>query len=166
MGKIDKDGYAHKREWAAKKMSAQRAIATLTEEQHELLEELCGFRHDLHTSWKSAFNSQSSDHERLVDEIDSNSVGLTGEELPCRVERTFGKMPFSPVEIISDLDYDIQREAENIEMGTEEARILRDRLYSETCEQLERINEEIECFLIEIDEKYGTDYAPTGATRL
>ena len=69
MGIISKEGYRGKREWAAKRMEQNKKIETLTEEQHNLLAELCTFRHDLHHNWDSAWNEESQNFDKFANNI-------------------------------------------------------------------------------------------------
>ena len=41
-----------------------------------------------------------------------------------------------------------------------------DEIYSKLYDEWEALNDKIENYLGEIDEKYGTSYRPTGATRI
>ena len=150
---IDKEAYDGKREWAASRMEENKKVSTLTQEQHELLEELCKFRHDLHTNWESAFNDESSSFTYYEENISTYSVGNSGEELPCRIEKAFGEMPFSPIDYPTSADY------ADYGLSYEEA-------FDRACDEFDKVNNEIETFLSKVDKKHGTHYCPEGATRL
>lgn len=154
MAYINNTGYENKREWAARRMAENKEIETLTNEQHELLEELCSFRHELHTNWDSAFNPQSGSFNRFANEISSFSVGLTGHDLHTRICEAFGTAPFNPIDYPTLDDYE-DYDYDNV-----------DEAYDDACSLFSRINNEIELFLTNIDKEHDTSYAPTGATRI
>ena len=166
MAYLDNNAYDRKREWAAKRMSGNRKVDTLTEEQHDLLEELCRFRHELHTSWEDAFNTNSPSFGYFADNISIYSVGNSGEELPCRIEAAFGKKPYYARDYY-DLNeaIDILRE-EGIDSDHPDYNSELNELKEQAFEVFATINDEIEAFLCEIDKEYGTNYCPSGATRI
>lgn len=148
-----KEIYERKKEWAARRMADNKEIETLTEEQHELLERLCTFRHDLHTNWDSAFCSGSGDYDKYANEICVHCVGMEND-LYTEVKEAFGKAPFTPIDYPDDYCYDVLG-YESVEEAREEAYKL-----------FEQVNEEIEAFLYSIDKEHGTDYCPSGYTRI
>lgn len=160
MAYLNKDAYQGKKEWAAKRNAQNAEIESLTDEQHEYLEELCEFRHFLHTHWDEAFHCESFDYDRITDEASvygSNPLISSGREL-------FGVAPFIARDLVSDDDAFTVAEEDELE-GED-----RDELYSEyynaNCRLLSAINEEIESFLRKVDQEHGTQYCPTGATRI
>lgn len=150
MGIISKEGYHGKREWAAKRMEQNKKIETLTEEQHNLLAELCTFRHDLHHNWDSAWNDESQNFGVYCDGI---SIYNDDAGLPEKIKQAFGKEPFERIDYPTSNTYELD------DLTWEEG-------YEQACDLFAQVNDEIETFLREIDKEHGTDYAPSGATRL
>lgn len=150
MGIISKEGYRGKLEWAAKRMEQNKKIETLTEEQHDLLAELCAFRHDLHHNWDSAWNEESQNFDKYADNI---SVYNVKDGLPEKIKVSLGKAPFKRIDYPTASTYDLD------DLTYEEG-------FDQACDLFIQVNEHIEEFLREIDREHGTDYAPSGATRL
>ena len=153
MAYLDKEAYERKREYAAKRMAENREITTLTDEQHDLLNELCTFRHDLHTNQKSAFNANSSDYSYYANNISKYYVGVSEDDLHSRIVKAFGTAPYTPIDYPTSEDYD------DYGMTYEEAQEEAETLF-------DKINTQIENFLSDIDKKHGTNYCPSGATRI
>lgn len=151
MGSVSKEGYERKREWAARRMAENAEIESLTEEQHEYLAKLCNFRHELHTSWRSAFNPYSAEFSRFSREISEYS---DNQDLIYEGMKLFGKAPFAATDYPTFDSYE--------EDGYEDY----DEAFDAACEEFRKINSDIESFLLEIDKEHGTDYCPSGATRL
>lgn len=174
MGKIDNDGYARKREWAAKKMSAQRAITTLTAKQHEALEEVCRIRHDFHCEMYDYFTMEAPEGWEIFERINDSlyDAGLETidfidyDELPC-AEDYFSVVPTKEKE-----DWEAKADRFNskkqgglmhtgFSLWKEESGE-----YARFCDGVEMLHNQIENYLYKIDREHGTSYAPTGATRL
>lgn len=100
MGIVTKEGYERKREWAANRMAENRELTTLSEEQHDALEE-----------------------------ADEQGLGYD-EEGDKKRNEIFENVKWEAYGIFSN------------------------------------INEQIESFLLKIDRKHGTNYCPSGATRV
>ena len=165
MAKLSKEVYERKNEWAARRMERNSKIESLTEEQHEFLAELCSFRHFLHTNKKRAFLSESSESREISDEI-----SVWGEQSLCgRCFDLFGEYPFEPIDYPDDNregwgyffeDFDPNKDYDD---KTREDWYFK--AYDMATDMFEQINTEIETFLEKIDEKYGTDYCPSGISR-
>jgi len=174
MGKINKEGYERKREWAANRMAANKEINTLTEEQHDALANLASFRHELHTNQKSLFNTGSANYDnfwKMIWDGEANEFSELNEKLN---EVGLPLLPrYSPLELSNDMDFndveiidgDIIYEV-GIDSENERWQDKYDYAYSEVIDYAEKINTDIENYLSEIDEKYDTNYTPTGASRL
>ena len=128
-------------------------IDTLTEEQHKTLANLANLRHQLHVSKEDLFNDESATGNDLWHTYDSIDEKLT----ECGLEPM--GLPDYTEDFITSLDYDIDDKGLSYEEWYEEE-------YCVFVDQMEEVNEKIETYLRSIDEKYGTKYAPTGATRL
>ena len=150
MGIISKEGYRGKREWAAKRMEQNKKIETLTEEQHNLLAELCTFRHDLHHNWDSAWNEESQNFDKFANNISEYSVE---DGLSEKIMAALGEAPFKRIDYPTAGTYDLD------DLSYEEG-------FDQACDLFIEVNNEIETFLREIDKEHGTDYAPSEATRL
>ena len=81
--------YIHSDKWTAKQnyvekiMRENSEVETLTEEQHEALQELARIRHEIHSSWETMWNDEASDNPRLWNYIESGiDEMLTEAELP------------------------------------------------------------------------------------
>lgn len=168
MAYLDKDAYERREAYAHRRFRENAEIAEeqLTEEQIELLDKLTSFRHELHTSHEELFRSQGTHNleEQIVD------IFITDETLNERINEAFGKRAFQYVRDYIEKAVDIYDDYEYEEANEEEKDEVYLRLYSElyhsTSRSLERINDEIEAFLREIDKKCGTTFCPTGRTRI
>ena len=153
MSIVSKDGYFRKAEYAGNKAYENREIALskgMTDEQCDMLDMLCKERHNLHCNWDLAFNSQSTyswdwygDGDRSLNDKLRN-IGL--EEID--------NLP-KDIEIITDFDWHELKLYDNYEDAMDAA-----------CNQYADINNNIEDYLQKIDLKYGTEYCPTGMTRV
>ena len=141
--------YEKRRENADRRYLENKKITSLTEEQHDVLADLCTIRHDIHCSWRSMYLSESgcnlySQLMELVEEIKNINLGKISipepENIPGDEDRYIG--------LIEDTD---EAEDEN---------------YEKFCDIMEEINTKIEEFLRKIDNNHGTNYAPTGAHRI
>lgn len=153
MGRISKEGYYYKQLAAEKKMEENARINTLTEEQHNALATICSIRHQLHCNTKALFNADSADFNNLFDQYDSINDILTSAKLSPIQDLLDSE------EIISTIDYEADDEGMNFNDWW-------DSHLEEAYDQWEDINSKIEAYLREIDEKHGSEYAPTGKTRL
>lgn len=151
MGIISKEGYRGKLEWAAKRMERNKTTCTtLTPEQHDLLAELCAFRHDLHHNWDSAWNEESQNFDKFANNISEYSVE---DGLSEKIMAALGEAPFKRIDYPTSNTYELD------DLTWEEG-------YEQACDLFAQVNDEIEEFLRDIDRDHGTDYAPSGTTRL
>jgi hypothetical protein len=154
MAIISKDGYAGKREWAANRIAENKKIETLTKEQHEALAKLCRIRHELHTNQKTLFFAESGDHQRLWKYIDLDW------ESEYHIDNILHEANLPKIGInTSGADYPTDHDYEDMGYDYEEA-------LSCVLNMAEAVNTKIEIYLREIDEQYGTNYCPSGITRL
>lgn len=168
------DMYWGKMMYASNKMKKNSEVETLTEEQHEVLAELCSIRHEFHcldtmkvfsaeidTGIDDWFYSEREGniYEKLEEVGLPPLPHLNVEELPCNFDW----------ECLGDEEKVVwEKKAEQegkgntgYDLWVQESEVL-DKL-SET---LEDYNTVIEKYLRDIDNEHGTDYCPTGATRL
>ena len=151
-GKLSKEAYEGKREWASKKMADMKMITTLTEEQHDVLAELCSFRHELHTNQESLFNTESANYP-FFNEMLSGGINEKLKEVGLPEIKSLDVL-YDDFPTDMDIFYDIA-EFETNEEGLEIA-----------LQRASEINSAIEGYLLEIDKQHGTSYCPSGYTRL
>lgn len=154
MGYLSKEAYDRKREWAARKHERQKAITSLTEEQHDALAEICGIRHELHTHQEALFYTGSADHSRLWDNFPNEaSEGYINELLESVGLETI-HFPVTQIDFPDDYTWD--------EDGFDSW----EAAYEKAMDMAEQLNDAIEAYLSNIDAQHGTEYAPSGATRI
>lgn len=176
MAYLDKDAYFGKQLYAERKMAKNAEIDTLTEEQHEVLAELCRIRHEFHsTDSDKYFNSESQYNLEEVFSPKGDSIYSQLEEvdLPSLSELDFDELPSSSE--WDWLDEDEQQEWENKaeELNKKETghfiytgyELWKEEVMENFDKFLSDYNEVIEDYLRKIDEKYGTEYCPTGIAR-
>jgi len=146
-------------------MSENRELTALSEEQHDALEELCTFRHELHIDWNGAFFSGSGSFAKYIEELSTY-----GENpLSVKINSLFGEMPFTPTDYPCDDDALEEANAQGLsydEEGDKKRNEIFENAKWEAYGIFSNINEQIESFLLKIDRKHGTNYCPSGATRL
>lgn len=147
MAKLSKEQYSRRNENAAIRMSENKEVSTLTEKQHEVLAELCSFRHELHCNQEDLFASNGANFaifwNFLREEIYNK---LSDANLP--------KISFpNSDEISTDYDYS------DFGLSYEEA-------MEDVINYASEVNNRIEKYLKEIDNNFATNYCPTGALRL
>jgi len=135
-----------------------KADNQLTEEQIDALEWLCATRHDLHTNGAYVLtNSDICEHCEYVDYI-------TGSLTEYMQENGFKDFPVIEVDDVEG--YKSNAEWEWCEDDYEDYDEFLEECHIFNSDVIENINTTIEHWLKELDEKYGTDYCPIGATRI
>lgn len=148
-------------------MNAKNArIETLTAEQHELIQDICKFRHEVHCNIESYFNSGvrhsatvSDGYEKAelfsIDFLFDFNALLSKHGLPAfNTSFDFVEVPDdSWVEADRDEDEEIWQDEYND-------------LHRECYQEFDLLNDDIEKWLSDIDEQHGTQYCPTGFARL
>ena len=147
MGIISRDGYDRKREYAARKMEENMLIGTLTETQHDALAWLCSLRHEMHTNQHHLFLSETAEYSEIWTKYDA----INGKLTDCGLDTI--ELP-DGTDIPCDFDCD-----DDSDFDYEET-------YGEFVKIMEDINNRIEAYLHDIDKKHGTDYCPTGKSRV
>lgn len=153
---VSKDGYLRKAEWAAKRMAANKEIGMkngLTEDQADALEALASVRHKMHTSIDNLVRGYAEDVEEelvrvqnLIEEVGLKSISLDTSMIDS-------------ILVLEELEDDSLYT--DGELDDEKY----DEVYARIYGEYEDLNREIESYLGKIDEQYGTQYRPTGATR-
>ncbi|MFA5068076.1 MAG: hypothetical protein WC466_08610 [Candidatus Izemoplasmatales bacterium] len=153
-----KDVYDKKREYAARKMAKNKDIDTMTDEQHDAVANLCSIRHELHTNMH---NVAISDDQNIKKKIVLANIQLRESDLP--------HMSFVPLDEIDYIDIDsiedLKLMGENPENDEEKNEWYTENYYR-ISNELSELNSNIEKYLKQIDEKYGTSYCPTGLSRV
>ncbi len=159
MARLSKEAYEGKERFAGQRMAENAKNENLNAEQHEVLSEICRLRHELHISHRSLFIGENAD--KLVDFLENWISNAKAVNLPtwdyCDVN--VDMLP-SPIDLeIDPEDWYDEEEGEDYQTGFS-------RCFEKACAKYSEINDTIESFLRKIDETFGTDYCPSGASRL
>ena len=154
MAYLSKEAYDRKREWAARKHKKQKCVTALSEEQHEVLAELCRIRHELHCNKDAFFITGRADY-RSTRAYFPNEIG------DGRINEDLASVGL-PIIRWSHSFLDFPDDNAWQEGGYEDW----DEAYEAARDMAEDLNSNIEDYLRNIDEEYGTEYAPSGATRI
>jgi len=147
MSICSKEQYSRRNENAAKRMAENAKNISLTEEQHEALSVLCTARHELH----------SNKHHAIIEDYNGLKQALVTANIQIQ-ESCLEPMNFVGTDSSDYIDIDSLNE---IDYEEEDYANEYERISSE----LEDLNLKIEKYLFDIDKKYNTNYAPTGALR-
>lgn len=161
MAYLNKAQYDRRRENAAARNlnNEQTAVENgMTQEQAELISELCSMRHDLHCNVDRLVNNNAKEVRDLI-------------ELNIRIMNSgLNEMEFVPIDtcdFFDDIDsLDELFEIEDVPTDDDERQDWYDEKTAMIHSQWESLNSRIESYLKEIDKKYGTTFAPTGALRV
>ena len=163
MAYLTEEQYAYRRESAARRAATNEVIAVehgMTEQQAEMISELCSMRHELHTNMDSVTINDSnlnikSELVKLARRIDESGL----PQVPC--------IPIAEGDYIDIDDIDGLLEYDEWpEQGTQEWQDKYDDEYARIYGDLEQLNKDIEAYLADIDKQYGTSWCPTGALRI
>lgn len=157
-GVVSKEGYERKREWAARRMKENKKIKTLTETQHEALEELASIRHEIHSNKKSVIISDEQGLKKKL--IKVNEWLLNSGLIPMEFVPTSNE-DYIDIDTIDEL-YEI----EDVPEDDGERSDWYDENYIRISGELEDLNTQIEDYMRKIDARYGTNYAPSGMSRV
>lgn len=165
MAHLNKQQYEYRDRSARNRMKENTQIAVqngMTEEQAELIVELCSLRHELHTNMDAV--TVSDENLRIKDRLVRNNLSIR--------ESGLVPMNFIPSDYI-DIDDLSERQildAENgepwAESGTPEWQDKWDKEYFRIYDELESLNSQIESYLKGIDKIFGTRFCPTGDLRI
>lgn len=156
-----KEVYDKKREYAARKMLKNKEINTLTENQHDILSDLCSIRHGLHSNMNEVVLSDSSDYKDTLILINDRLVESGLEKID--------KIPLGHGEDFIDIDtMDGLFEYGEIpeDSDSDEYQDWYDEEYTRIHNELEELNKTIEKYLAKIDSIHKTSYCPTGLSRI
>ncbi len=165
MAYLKKEQYERRRKNADERNANSAAIAVehgMTEEEADLIWDLCRVRHEMHTHIDSLVYSQSNTliHKELI----SIRVKINETNLPELSYEQYDKCDEGCIGID---DIDGLYEYDDVpESGTPEWQNWYDDNYARIYNDWEELNTIIEKYLQEIDKKYCTAFAPTGALRV
>ena len=143
---------------AARRANENAAIAEaagLSEEQIEVITEVCSLRHEVHT--------------RMADIAISDSNTPAFNRLACTFfgmwegDGRVAEVGLPALKGVNDWEFSsVEMEREVRDLTDAE----RDEVIAAACEWLEGFNTAVERWLADIDKQYGTHYCPTGAQRI
>lgn len=147
-------------------MNAKNAeVETLTAEQHEMIQAICTFRHEVHSNIDTYFNACVK-HSAEVITDDFSSELFSDDflfELNVELERLNLPKFSTSFDFISCPDDSwVEADRDDEEEWQDEY----DGLYNECYQEFNKLNADIEKWLLNIDNTHGTSYCPTGFARL
>lgn len=148
-------------------MNAKNAeIETLTAEQHELIQEICKFRHEVHCNIDSYFNAFSKHSATISDgwvivELFKEDFVFNLNELLKKYNLPKFHTSFDFISCPDDSWVETDRDDDE-EAWQDEY----DGLQRECYQEFNKLNSDIEKWLSNIDNEHGTSYCPTGFARL
>jgi hypothetical protein len=132
----------------------------ITEEQADLIIELCSFRHEFHCNMGSIVNDQGN----WLREFDS---------LNERLHDAFGFWVDAPntdeiddMQVATEPDYAEETGMPDRDADEDAWQDWYDDTFSHIQDQLSALHDSMEDYLRKIDEKFGTSFCPTGALRI
>jgi hypothetical protein len=150
MAKLTKEQYERQTENAARRYENNKTITTLTEEQHDIISEVCNMRHEIHSSGKELYNMQSLFSNKAttwLEGINSRLITVNFKKIE-NIPRA-EDFPSAEDKYLGVIEED--EEEENVE-----------KFYS----IMNELNNSFEQWLRRIDAEHGTNYCPTGAHRM
>ena len=168
------DKWELKQAYVDRLMDNNEKCTTLTEEQHAVLRELCGWRHRLHCirfdncpeecEEINIFWNDGTFPNRLAEDIEN--AGLPELEM---VFNELVPLPDDYFNVLDDSDREGWEEKARKESPHENG-VHMWLLFSDEAKEFNELVEQqntiVENYLEEIDKKHGTKYKPTGKTRL
>lgn len=150
MAKLTKEQYDRRRENASIRHEENKNITILTEEQHEIIAEVCDMRHKIHSSGDELYNMQSLFSEEATTWLEDINSRLV----------TVGLLKIDNIPRAEDIPSAEDKYCGVIEEDKEEENIVN--FYS----LMNELNNSIEQWLRSIDKEHGTNYCPTGTHRM
>ena len=163
MAYLNKEQYAYRHKSAARRAAENEEIAVehgMTEEQAELISDLCALRHELHTNMdKVTVNDADIRIKPRLVKLSSQIVLAGLPKIPC--------LPCNEGDYIDIDDINELYECDEWpESGTQEWQHKYDGEYTRIYGELEQLNKDVETYLADIDKQYGTSWCPTGSLRV
>ena len=142
--------YESKQRYVDNLMRKNADVGTLTDEQHSCLAWLCQVRHRMHMHQKGFFVTSSGDYDVFCDLINEDiNYNLYSVHLPI-------------VEWSYDYAMDMPDDYTYIDDGYDSY----DDALAKCISLANKLNDDIEAYLLKIDKVYGTNYCPSGFARL
>mgnify|MGYP007016053606 CR=1 FL=1 len=157
MAYLKKSQYERRAANSAIRMAKNAEVSSLTEEQHQALNELCYHRHSMHSNIKSCVTSRENN---IMASLEKAGVMLAQAGIPCHV------LPSDESDYINIDTIDLLYEIEDVPEDDEKRQEWYADNYSRIMSELSELNGQIEDYLRSIDEKHGTSYCPTGVQRI
>lgn len=161
MAYLNKDQYAYRRESAAQRNAKSAEIGMrngMTEEQAEAIAHLCSARHEMH-----------SNIDRLVHDGESRfiaqSLQQANEEIHNSGLPRLTCLPLYDDDCIHIDDMELLTSYDNPPDDEDKFQNWYATNYERIYEEWSDLNDKIESYLREIDEKFSTSFAPTGKLR-
>ena len=153
------DRYDAKQRYVDRVMSKNAEVETLSDDQHSALRKVAEMRHKFHSNPDGLFNTESASYDMWNYVAQDGEINRLLEQagLPT-IE--FGDYTYTP----STFDYEElggKDEYETLAEWKEQSGVM-DEFYKD----FNDANERIEKYLRTIDEEHGTQYAPSGFSRL
>jgi len=149
---MEKEEYERREMAAQRRMKEQKEITTLSEEQHDLISEICAIRHKLHVFGKKYYYLENGDNDTFSDFFENINFRLIELDLP----------PIEGIPRIDEFPNDCDRYNGVIDNTDEDE----EENYNEFLSMMDDVNNNVEEWLHHIDRIYDTSYAPTGAYRI
>ena len=163
MAYLKKEQYEYRERAAARRAADNEAVAVehgMTEEQAELISDLCALRHELHTNMDKV--TVSDNDLRIKTRLVKQNAAIRESGLKPAECMPQWEDDYIDIDDINEL-YECD---EWPEPGTQEWQDKYDDEYARIYSELEQLNGDIEKYLAEIDKQYGTKWCPTGALRI
>lgn len=158
MAHLSQQQYAQRNENAARKMSKNSEIESLTPEQHEALSNLCTVRHEFHCDLDHVVWSDDRKNKKKL--VEAN-IALAESGLSA-----MSFIPTHPEDYIDIDTIDELYEIEDVPEDDNEREEWRSDNYYRIMGELSELHNKIEDYLRNIDSEHGTQYCPTGALRV
>lgn len=163
MAYLKKEQYDYRRGSAARRNVTNETVAMehgMTEEQAELISDLCRMRHELHTNMDKVTTSDANlQLKRRLVKLSSQMVAAGLPKVPCLPSDETDYIDIDDIDELYEID-------EWPESGTQAWQDKYDDEYTRIYGELEKLNQEIEAYLADIDKQYATSWCPTGALRV
>jgi len=167
MAILSKDIYDKKASWAAKRMSENKSISALNEEQHDALSTIASTRHNLHIS--SGGNPSRYDNEGYSKFFGTTYYDSKGEIYDLIEENNLPNfISYLKIDEFTYLGGDDWNEdeiddyEENIDIDSDEYEEKYDAYLNIILNNVQKLDQSVRDYLAYIDYLYSTNYSPSG----
>lgn len=160
MAYLNKEQYEYRQRMAGERSYQNQQTAQengMSENEASLIAELCRVRHDIHSNMLGLAKSGGEELNELLRVKDD----INATNLP---KLSFGR--FDAPDYIDIDSIDLLYEIEDVPDDDDERKEWIDDNTERIVKEISELNTIIENYLREIDEKYNTSFAPTGALRI